>query len=281
MLISYSMPAIADDSVTGGTWLTTDGAAALWDGKPARRARLQWSAGSALSSMVKIALTFDTPAPLRVLALLGTTMPVGVRVDFRGAGGDGLGGTCDNARTVQMPDGTVGVWAIARANEPAETGVEILIYNDCNGVPWAANGSTIDLGEVWAAPAVEVGIREGWDVQTTDPSEIARTRGGQANVAKQSAYRVFSANFAGLSAAAARGEGLANSMDLDRVTSAMRGAARCAVIPHYRSLTTRELDAQAAARSAIFGFASQLPNVANISRGWFSGQLIVEEIPAR
>lgn len=281
MLISYSMPGITSSSITGAGWLTSDGADALYDGKPARRARLQWGAGATLDAYVQIALGFGAATPLRVLALLGTTLPAGVRVDFLGAGGDGLGGTCNNARTATMPDGTTGAWAVARDNEPAETGCWIRIHNDCNGAPWAVNGTIVDLGEVWAGPAVTAGIRDGWDVQTVDPGEVVRTRGGQVNVARQSSYRSLAASFAGLSASAVRGEGLANGMDLERVTAALRGGARCAVVPHYRSLTTRALDPQAIARSAIYGYAAQLPNASNITRGWFTGQLVVEEIPAR
>jgi len=280
MLISYAMPTISATSITGAGWLTSDGAAALYDGKPARRARLQWAAGDTLDSFVKITLSFTTATPLRVLALLGTTLPAGVRVDFLGAGGDGLGGTCDNARTVAMPDGTTAAWAIARANDPAETGVEVRIYNDCNGATWATTGTVVDLGEVWAGPAVVAGIRDGWDVQTIDPGDFSRTRGGQLSATRRSAYRVLAASFAGLSAAAVRGEGLANGMDMDKIAAALRGGARCAVVPHYRNLSTRELDPQAIARSAIYGYASQIPNAANISRGYFTGQLMVDEIPA-
>lgn len=281
MLISYAMPSASSIGNAGNVWLTSDLGGALCDGKPARRARLVWNAGETVADYVAIPITFSSPSLLRVFALLGTSLPPGVRIAFVTPSGASYGGTTGEAMTTYQPDQTTAAWAIGDVDAIADTGCTIRIYNDCNGTPWAAYGATFDLGEVWMGPAVEIGIRDGWEVQTVDPSEVMRTRNGQANVAKQSAYRVISVNFAGLSAAAARGEGLANGMDLDRVTSAMRGAARCAVIPHYRSLTTRELDAQAAARSAIFGFASQLPNVANISRGWFSGQLVVEEIPAR
>lgn len=272
MLISYSMPAVSTAALTGGTWLTSDGAAALWDGKPSRRARLQWSAGSALGGYVEITLNFSASSFLRVFALLGSTLPAGVRIVFGGA---------VEARTGYQPDTTAGAWGVAAADGTPVASCTVRIYNDRNGAPWAANGTIIDIGELWAGPAVEIGIRDGWDVQTIDPGEVTRTRGGQLNVARQSSYRSLAASFAGLSASAVRGEGMANGMDLERVTAALRGGARCAVVPHYRSLTTRALDPQAIARSAIYGYAAQLPNASNITRGWFTGQLVVEEIPAR
>lgn len=282
MLIGYSQPAISGAvGITGATWLTADGGAALFDGRPSRRARLQWGAGTpALGQYVAITATFAAATPLRILALLGSTLPVGCRVDFLGAGGDGLGGFCDDARTVRMPDGTVGVWGVARADDPAETGIEVRIYNDANGVTWASSGTVVDIGEVISMPGVSVPIRDGWAVQTTDPSEVSRTRGGQVNTAKMSAYRTLTAEFAGMSAAKARGAGLEGSLDLDALAAALRGSERCAVIPHYRNLSTKALDATVANRSAIYGYAAQIPDIANISRGWFAGQIVVEEIPA-
>ncbi len=269
MLISYSMPAIADDSLTGGTWLTADGADALWDGKPARRARLQWSAGSTLVGAVKIVLTFDTPTPLRVLALLGTTLPVGVRVDFRGAGGDGLGGTCDNARTVQMPDGTVGVWAIARANEPAETGVEILIYNDCNGVPWAANGTTIDLGEVWAAPAVEVAHKSDWGNELQDPSELVLTQLSQPSTVRRAAYRMLDIPITAATGAEVYSGGL-GGLDWYALQRRLAGNARCAVV--VRRTPTFQI--------AQYGIG-QISAIRHVGGDLFEGQFRHQEVPAR
>lgn len=281
MLISYAMPAIASSDIVDGAWATSDEGSALFDGKPARRARVLWNAGTSIYSYVSIPVTFAAPSLLRVFALLGTSMPPGVRIAFKTPTGGSFGGNTSDVFTTYQPDQTTAAWGIGDQDTISDAGCTIRIYNDCNGETWISDWESFDLGEVWLAPAVTVGIRDGWDVQTTDPAVFNRTRAGQLNVARQSAYRVLTAAFAGLSTGSARGEGLANGMDMDRLVSALRGGARCAVVPHYRDMITRELDGQAAARSAIYGYASQLPNVANISRGWFSGQLVVEEIPAR
>lgn len=276
MLISYSMPAITDSSITGGAWLTEDGAAALWDGKPTRRARLQWSAGSALSACVRIAMTFGTPTPLRVLALLGTTLPPGVRIDFLGAGGDGLGGTCDNTRSTVMPDATTGVFAVARPNDPAETGCEIRIYNDCNGVPWADNDTIIDLGEAWAGPAVEVPIDVGWSIQTEDPSDVSRSRGGALNVARRAAFRTLSCVFSPQPSGAStvRGGGLANGMDWEKLAAALRGYARCVAIAQVKS-------PEAIAATALYGVAQEIGETQQMRGPFFRKPMVFAEIPAR
>lgn len=288
MLIGYTpREVIGPANVTGAvttsaTWLTADGGAALFDGKPARKARLQWPAGTPLvTQYVAISATLQVHVALRVLALLGTTLPVGCRVDFLGAGSDGLGGSCDNARTVRMPDGTVGVWAVAREDDALETGVEIRIYNDVDGLTWAVGGTVVDLGEVVAMPGVDIPLGDGWQVSTVEPSEVARTRGGQINVARLSAYRTFAGRIPGQAVAAIRGAGLANEMDMDSLAAVLRGGRRCAVIPHWKDLRTRQLDPIMVNRSAIYGYASQIPDTTNLQRGWFEGQLSAEEIPAR
>lgn len=270
MLISYSMPTISGSSISGGSWLTSDGAAALWDGKPARRARLQWAAGSAVDAFVKITLNFASPVALRVLGLLGTTLPAGVRIDFRGAGGDGLGGTCDVARAVQMPDGTVGAWAIARDNEPAETGIEILIYNDCNGVAWAANGTAIDLGEVWAAPAVEVAHKADWGNELQDPSELVLTLLSQPSSVRRAAYRTLDIPITAASGAEVYSQGLGNGMDWCALQRHLAGNSRCAVV--VRRTQTFQL--------AQYGIG-QLASIRHVGGDNFEGQFRHQEVPAR
>ncbi|HEY0913754.1 MAG TPA: hypothetical protein VGE22_02685 [Solimonas sp.] len=270
MLISYSMPSISGSTLTGAAWLTADGAAALWDGKPARRARLQWSAGSSLDAFVKITLAFTGTAALRVLALLGSNLPAGVRIDFRGAGGDGLGGTCDNARTTTMPDGTTGAWAIARANEPAETGVEILIYNDCNGVPWAANGTTIDIGEVWAAPAVEIAHKPDWGNELQDPSELTLTLLSQPNSVRRASYRTLDVPITAAAGAEVYSQGLGNGMDWYALQRQLAGNARCAVV--VRRTSTYQL--------AQYGIG-QLASIRHVGGDNYEGQFRHQEVPAR
>lgn len=278
MLIGYSMPP-ATAAITGGTWLTADGGAACCDGKPGRRARLQWGAGNTTANFVAITLALAVPAFARVFGLLGSTLPSGVRVEFVGPAGGSLGAGTD-VRTAAMPDGTTAAWGIGDGAAAVST-VIVRIYNDRDGATWANSGTIIDLGELVAMPAVTLGIGDGWGVETVDPSSIARTRGGQVNVARQSAYRVLTARIAGLPTSSARGGGLANGMDLSSLAAALRGGARCCAIPQYRDMVTRAVDPALAARSAIYGLATQIPDVTNISRGYFTGQLVVEEIPAR
>ncbi len=45
-------------------------------------------------------------------------------------------------------------------------------------------------------------------------------------------------------------------------------------------MTTKALDPQLAARSALYGYLTQLPTAENISRQYFSGYMEFEEVPA-
>lgn len=277
MLIGYSQPAISGAvGITGATWLTADGGAALFDGRPTRRARLQWGAGTpTLGQYVSITATFAAATPLRILALLGSTLPVGCRVDFLGAGGDGLGGFCDDARTVRMPDGTVGVWGVARADDPAETGIEVRIYNDANGATWASSGTIVDIGEILSMPGVEIPIDVGHAMATIDPTEVELTRNGHPNAVPRSAYRQLSCTFSPLpsGAASVRDGGLANGMDWDKLSAALRGRARCAAIALVK---TRER----VQSTALYAIAAEIGETQQQRGQFFRKTMLFQEIPA-
>lgn len=270
MLISYAMPAVGGIGITGGTWLAAGGGAALFDGNPARRARLQWNAGGLLGSYVAISLIFNTPTLLRVFALLGSTLPPGVRVGFVGPGGAEFGGMTAGVLSGYQPDGTVGAWAIADADALADIGITLRIYNDCNGAPWAANGTVIDIGELWAAPAVEVAHGADWGGDLQDPTETTRTIMGQANSVRRSSFNVLDIPLVVTGADQVYGSGLDNGMSLMKLRAALAGDARCAVVVRK---TEQFMVAQ-------YGFG-QLASIRHAGGDNFTGRLVHQEIPSR
>ena len=267
MLISYSMPVVSFVGLTGGTWLTADGGAACCDGKPARRARFQWAAGGGVSAYAEISLTFSSATFLRVFALLGTTLPSGVRVVFAGG---------VEARTGYQPDTTTGAWGVAASDGAAVSSCTVRIYNNCNGAPWAVNGTIVDLGEVWAGPAVDVPIDVGWSLAAVDPTEVELTRSSQPAIVRRSAYRQLSCAFSPLPSGAAtvRGGGLANGMDWGKLDAALRGRARCVAIAQVRT-------PEAVASTALYGFASEIGATQQLRGQFFRKPMQFQEIPAR
>lgn len=283
MLIGYSQPAISGSvgiasggGLAASAWLTADGGAALFDGRPSRKARLQWGTGTAsIAHYVAITATFAAATPLRILALLGTTLPVGCRVDFLGAGGDGLGGTCDSARTVRMPDGTVGVWAVAREDDPAETGVEIRIYNDVDGLPWASAGTVVDVGEAVSMPGVKVPNEPGWELGAPGVmAERFRTRSAALNTVAAGYYNTMRFVSQAAYVDQVRHGALANGMDWLALRRAMQNDARIAVVPRLNSAS--EVNA-----TAHYGVAANVGNVVHLGGDYYQWTWDFEEVPSR
>lgn len=277
MLIAYSMPAVSTITIVGGTWLTADGGAALCDGRPARKARFQWSAGLTLDSYVQIELTFVAATRMRVLGILGSNFPPGVRVDFLGAEGGGLGGSCDNAKFVRMSDGTVGAWGIARPKDEPETGVIVRIFNDADGMPWASVGTVVDIGEVLSMPAVEFDHGFDWEEGYEDSADIQRNRSGQLNAVRRACYRTYSFSLVAASASQARGGESKGGMHWSRLRSLVSGGGRCVVVPRWQSGNGYDLSGINA--TALYG-TGEIHSIRHLGGDWYTAACRFEEIPA-
>lgn len=275
MLIGYAMPVVSAVGITGGTWLTADGGAACCDGKPGRRARFQWAAGTTTGSYVTIALTFAAAVPLRILGALGLTVPVGVRLEFLGPSSASLGGSTGDARTIRMPDGTTGVWGVANDDGIADGSCSVRIYNDCNGSPWANSSTVVDVGELVAMPGVDVPIDAGWTMPTVDPTEVEMTRSSQPNVVARSAYRQLHCTFSmqPSGAASVRERGLANGMDWDSLAAALRGKRRCVAIGLVK--TPERVNS-----TALYGYAAEIGDTQHVRGQFFRKAMVFQEIPA-
>ncbi len=253
MLIGYGMPAVQSVSLVGGTWLTADAGAALFDGKPGRRSRI--SRIGALSINIVLA---EAIAP-GIVAVLGLNVPPGVQVSAAGA----------TATTMRLPDGSVCAWLFPPHGGPVSS---IAVQIDTV----VAN---VEVGEVAIFRAVDVGITDGWAVATVDTSVHTRTKGGQINTVPGALYRRLTCNLSGRATDVVRGSGLGGT-DWETVGAALSGRRRSCVIPQYRDMTTKALDPHLAARSALYGYLTQLPTAENISRQYFSGYMEFEEVPA-
>jgi hypothetical protein len=252
MLIGYGLPP-QSVALSGGTWLTGDGGAALFDGKPARRARI------ARSGALAINITMDQAIVPGIIAVLGTNLPPGTVVRAAGA----------QAQTLRLPDGSVCAWLFPTSNallSSVAVEIDTVVTN-------------VDIGEIAVFAAVDVGIKDGWVVAHVDGSIHNRTKGGQLNTVPGPTYRRLTATLSGRPTEIARKSGLAG-MDWESIAVAMAGRRRACVVPQYRDIATKEFDPVLAARAAIYGYATQLPSVENISRQYFTGYLEFEEIPS-
>lgn len=247
------MPAVATVTLTGGTWLSADQGAALFDGKPGRASRIRRTGSLAIT------ITLAGAVVPEIIAILGLNIPPGVQVSAAGATGT----------TVRLPDGSVCAWLFPQASALASVvSVEI-----------ATTATNVDVGEIAIFRAVDVGIKDGWAVATLDTSVHTRTKGGQVNTVAGALYRRLTCTLSGRPTSAVRGNGL-SGMDWETIGAALAGRRRSCVVPQYRDMVTKAFNPALAARSAIYGFSTQLPSAENISRGYFSGYIEFEEIPA-
>lgn len=247
------MPAVHSVALVGGTWLTADAGAALFDGKPARRSRINRT--GALSINVTLA---EAVVP-GIIAVLGLNVPPGVLVTAAGT----------SASTIRLPDGSVCAWLFpAAAGAVSSVAIEI-----------GTAVANVEVGEVAIFRSVDVGIADGWAVAPIDTSAHTRTKGGQVNTVPGATYRRLTATLSARAAEVVRKGGLAGA-DWETVAQAMAGRQRACVVPQYRDMVSKAFDPMLAARAALYGYATQLPSAENVSRQYFTGYLEFEEIPA-
>ncbi|HEL3778136.1 hypothetical protein I5U56_02585 [Stenotrophomonas maltophilia] len=247
------MPAVATVTLTGATWLSADQGAALFDGKPGRASRIRRTGSLAIT------ITLADAVVPGIIAILGLNIPPGVQVSAAGATGT----------TVRLPDGSVCAWLFPQASALVSVvSVEI-----------ATTATNVDVGEIAIFRAVDVGIKDGWAVATLDTSAHTRTKGGQVNTVAGALYRRLTCTLSGRPTAAVRGNGL-SGMDWETIGAALAGRRRSCVVPQYRDMVTKAFNPALAARSAIYGFPTQLPSAENVSRGYFTGYMEFEEVPS-
>ncbi|WP_447902710.1 hypothetical protein [Stenotrophomonas pavanii] len=245
------MPAVETATLTGGTWLSADQGAALFDGKPGRSSRIRRTGSLAIT------ITLAEAVVPGIIAVLGLNIPPGVQVSAAGATGT----------TARLPDGSVCAWLFPQASAPvSKVSVEI-----------ATTATSVDVGEIAIFRAVEVGISDGWAVATIDTSVHTRTKGAQVNTVAGRLYRRLTCTLSGRPTAAVRGGGLGGT-DWETLAAAIAGRRRSCVVPQYRDMVSKAFDPLLAARSAIYGYPTQLLSAENISRQYFTGYMEYEEV---
>jgi hypothetical protein len=253
VLIGFNMPAVQSVALVGGTWLTADAGAALFDGKPARRSRI------ARTGALSVNVTLGSPVVPSIIAVLGLNVPAGVTITAAGAAG----------QTHKMPDGTVCAWLFP-ASAAAVSAVSVEI---------ATAVTNVEIGEIAIFRAVDVGIGDGWNVTRIDTTVHTRTKGAQLNSVEGPSYRRFTANLSARPTEQAWNGGLAG-MDWETIMIALMSGKRGCVVPQYNHEKGGPLDPALAARSAIYGSLSNAWATDNVSGRYFSGYLDFEEVPA-
>lgn len=275
MLIGVNQPSPITLSLNGATWLSADAGSALVDGRPSRRSRIAWPAGTpTLTQSIQLRALWVAPTPIRIVALLGLGIPAGVHIELRGrrqadAGWTHiLGGLALTQRTVQLPGGAVSHWLVLPHGLDPLVGLEWRIINDRAGSTWAAPGTPVDIGEMVAMPAADLPHERSWTLRLVDPTRITRSIGGQVSGAARTPWREATLGLAAADLLAMRGGGL----DWQAIEAAAAGGRRLVVIP--RSSSPNELH-----RTALFGVA-QIDESTHVGGDLYGSRLTVSEVPA-
>jgi hypothetical protein len=178
-----------------------------------------------------------------IIAVLGLNMPPGVLV------------TAAGATIIRLPNGSMCAWLFPTGNALVSA-VAVTI---------ATVVAYVEVGEIAVFSAMDVGITDGWAVAGIDSRLHNRTKGGQVNTVPGPTYRMLTATLSGRPTAVARKGRLAGT-DLETVGVALSGRRRSCVVPQYRDMVAKAFDPVLAARTALNGYATQLPTAENISR---------------
>lgn len=308
MLIGYERPDNPAAAISGvGAEFVSD--VVLFNGYPAEITRIRWlsDATPSLTDYVAIQITWSTAITVRAGDLYGLQyltavgspidygaplrLPTGVRVTITGkrSGDSGfpyaLGGnsTTEESGVLPLPGSPIHVpWVFDSGLTPL-IGVEIRIYNDANGLTWADPDTYLDIGEIVLTECVTVCGRPGWSEQLIDPTRRARTLGSQVHKVARRAYREAKLSIGPTTLSGTRGEGLAQSQDLQLVRAALAQSSPCLFIPHYLgedgAFSSAELR-----RTILFGVAdpdpiSHVPNSPAKARRYEQGYTVGELPP--
>lgn len=278
MLIGYNLPRDWTYGIASGAWLTDP--AALHDRSPAQAVQFEWPTGAqTTATTVQVTGTRSAAVVPRLGALLGTTLPAGLRVTITGRrSGDAgytydLGGNSTTLRLSVLPDGTVGgVWVFADGLDPI-VAWRITAYNDVSGATAIAAESERLLGEVVVCPALYVPHEDGLQETWTVPSILRRFRSAQTQLVPHVPFRVISLRGWPDEHVNARLGGLPGGMDWQRLLGALARDPYTLLVPYWD--TSDEIQ-----RSAVFGVASGFGIGGREGRYQQMDKLTVAEIPA-
>jgi hypothetical protein len=285
MLIGFSMPAVQAVVLSGspaGAALLGDTQDGLYDGFPAREARLQWmtGGGQTTASALRLSLRFAGSAvQLRLAAVLGLRLPIGTRVvaELYTAHAGTLVASVDT-RVVQLPGGATGAWFVWPASVGTALRFDLVIYNDVNGVASIAAGTVFEIGELIAMRAVSIDIQSDWTLDTVDPSDGDISRDSQRLLVTRTPYRRLETALSAVTFAGAYAGGLTGGLDLEQLRVALAGDRRCAAVPRWTANGTA-VDLSMARVTALYG-VGRLAATEHQGGDYFAAGFAVDEQPA-
>lgn len=254
MLIGYGMPPVTSVTLAAGSsFLTSDAGSALFDGRPARASRIQRASGSPTLNLV-----LASAIVVRLVGLLGLNLPEGVTISVAGSSGV----------TRKLADGTVACWIVLPA--AAATASVSVVISSTQGM--------IQIGELVVMPASEVAHQSDWSIDLIDPTQTELSLGSQPASSVRQPYRRLSASFTPDGIEAARGQGLANGMDWERLRAAVAMDRRCVVVARWKT-PAGAVDEVELSRTAVYGTA-RIAQIQHLDGNYYASSIVASEVPA-
>lgn len=250
-IIGHSPPTVtATISGTGASFDTST--AQLFDGQPASVTRCTGVSGSqTTSSKTSIQLTLAAAAPVRVLCLLGTTLPAGLKVQVAGkrSGDSGypyaLGGNATTQRLVTFADGTVGAWWVFPSSNDPLIGLEVSLYNDVGGSTVLSASAHFDIGELRPFLGTDVAVVDNLDDTMEDGGRPRRSPNNQPNYLGHLPYSKYRMDLAPMSQA--------KYLELRALRHTLATTKAMAMLPVVNLPGTTTLDAATMNQMAMYG----------------------------
>ena len=279
MLYGYSRPAAPTYALAGtGAAFQTD--IRLANGQPSEATVISWlTTGSpVIADYIDLRCSFATAITPGLVSLIKLSCPAGTKIEVtakRPADGGytySLGGLSLTQRTSEAPDGRIEhLLDLAAGLDPIE-GIQWRIFNDQDGSTWATASTDLSSGAADVWEAVDLDGKPGWADASTDPTTRERTLSGGIHVVPRVAFRALVVELQKGLVGKVRQNGLAQSMDWQKLRAAAAGDSRALLI-----IDTE--DALAIQRTALFG----MPTLKDIkhrdgSRYVYDAQLRVDEV---
>lgn len=275
MLISYTRPGGPGPLTfflngTGAAFLTDP--RRLTNGRPTSATRIQWLSGSQTTASVLNLRTgwaeFGYNDRIRLIGVVGTTLPVGLRVVASIFTGFVWTNSPTEGTIVERSDGTRQCWIQMPANAYPGAGFQLAFYNDVGGVAPIAADSDFEIGEIWVGDSQSWNIRPTLQLGVRDFTKTKESIGGQVFRIPRRVAKTTQVEFTPTTADQTFGTGGVEALR-DRLTA----AAPCVVVPVDRQPFSGQasVDQDYLNANAMFGRATTLgPIIGEAPRFVFS-----------
>lgn len=246
---------------TNGT--SVDDLAILTSGNPAETARIATPASGPLTLTAALSAAI-VPG---LTGFLNTTLPVGSTVTVT------IGAYSTSGQVIALPQGERLCLIFLATGLAASSAVTLSIASGLGA------GTYVDIGELWHAPMIDVGIKKGWKVQEVDKSEGDMSEFSQQSDRRGQVRRQLTIAVTQVKQADVYGTGAVLPIGFKDLWSRINRRQRAIYIPRWLD-DAGAVSPSLLMASAIFGIAKQPPATTHLSGSWYDpSEILIDEIP--